>query len=265
MFSFITKIRKVAVMAFLTALVFLVGCGTDNTGESVGVYETNQYMLYKRVYSLVSQCFDGLERATYVELIESESGIWNFESEDISVKAQYGENYYDTEYTILIDGEEVHSFQMPSTSYLNGARVVYVDITDDRSRDIVVVGEPPRGTFLPSDTYWIYAYDVKNNCSIEIFDEGHSLTEVQKSQLEEFCDEEFYEIFPNISDIYREYTNGEQYVDKQGHLYYNIWLFEDSERLDNQVGDMIVFFDYNSEEKRFDVIDMIYMPTYVYE
>lgn len=261
MFSFITKIRKVAVTAFITALLFLVGCGTDNIGERVWVTETNQYQAFRRIESLLVACSEGLEQATYVELIESESGIWNFESEDISVKAQYDENY-DIEYTILIDGEEVHSFQMQDTGYINCAKVAYVDITDDRSRDIVVMGNPPRGTWAGS--YWIYAYDVKNNCSIEIFDdEGHNLTEVQKSQLEEFYDEEFYETFPNLVDT--EGTWGQQYIDTRGNLYYNIWIYDDSGLIGDPAGDILVFFDYNSEEKRFDVIDMIYMPRYVYE
>ncbi len=254
MFTSITKIRVTTITALIIASLLLMGCGTDHTGERVWVYETNQYQVYRQVASLIANS-EGETAALVMEGIDGQSGVWIFESADNSVKAQTGENFM-TEYTILVDKKEVHSFQMPSVDYMIGVKMMYVDITKDRSRDVVIIGEPPRGTRTGS--YWLYAYDKKNDCNIEVFENGNSLTDVQASQLNDFYNEEFYELFPDFA--YTECVR--QFVDEFGNLYYDIAIWDEN---DICLGDMMIFLTYNKEEKRFDVTDMIYMPWYVWE
>ena len=231
-------------------------CGPEEEVESIWVYETNQYQAYKQMKSLIEN--SDVQNASLVkEGMEEGREFQLYEIENVSVKAQIAEDFT-SKYTILIDKKEINDFQISSGGELRRIKVSYVDITEDSEKDVVIVGEPPRGTRAGS--HWIYAYDIKNDCCIEIFENGKKLTDLQISQLEELLSKEFYELFPNFMGA--DVTFGEQHVDKFGNIYYEIAIFEEDNK---NTGNMIIFFTYNKEMKRFDVTDMMYMPFYVFE
>lgn len=253
---FISIIRIRIIIALIITSVLLTGCEIENTGKRVWVYETNQYQVYKQMKLLIANS-DGANATLVIEGTDGHSESWILEIEDIKVKVQTGENCM-VECTILIDEKEVHSFQINGGSDMVGLKVEYVDITKDGSRDVVIIGEPPHGTRAGS--YWLFAYDKKNDCNIEVFEDGNKLTDLQMSQLDECCDEEFFKLFPNY--VGADLATGEHFVDEFGNLYYEIAIWDESGK---NMGNMIIFFTYDKKEKRFDVADMIYMPRYVCE
>ena len=230
-------------------------CDVEET-ERVWVYETNQYQAYRQMQLLIANS-DDQNASLVTEGIGEGSEFWVFEIEDVSVKTQTEENFI-TKYTILIDGKDVNSFQISNGGDPNGIEVSYVDITKDGERDVVIVGEPPHGTRTGS--YWLYAYDIKNDCCIEVFENSNKLTDVQISQIEGLLNEEFYECFPNFKGV--EATSGVQHIDELGNVYYEMAIFEEYYK---STGRMMIFFTYNREMKRFDATDMMYMPLYVHE
>lgn len=136
--------------------------------------------------------------------------------------------------------------------------VYYVDITEDGRKDIVMIGEPPSGT-NPSP-YWSYAYDMFKKKELSLFDAvSGDLTEKQKVQLETLLkeDKEFQALFPDYS-----YLGGTRpYVDEFGKVYYELAIWGDD--INMNLGQMLILFDYNSEEGEFDVVDFLYIPHLV--
>lgn len=99
-----------------------------------------------------------------------------------------------------------------------GLYSAYVDITMDGVKDVVIVVPPIRGTMTGPSL--AYAYDVKEGKAIDLFQEDGSLTDEQLEVIKGFLDDEFYEIFPEFSDISYMKNYGELYVDEFGQLYY---------------------------------------------
>lgn len=132
----------------------------------------------------------------------------------------------------------------------------YVDINHDMSPDAVLVGEPPRGTL--TGPYWTFAYDIKNETEIKLFDESGELTESQKSQMDSLLPEDFYQLFGRKDDI--SFESGQPLIDVFGNIYYKMGVMTD---ITTNVGEILLHLSFDEETGIFEISDLQYMPLYV--
>ena len=74
-------------------------------------------------------------------------------------------------------------------------------------------------------------------------------------------DDEFYEIFPEFSDISYMKNFGELYVDEFGQLYYLSAI--SGKELQDTIGQMLIFLNWDKEKNVFFISEIMYMPDYV--
>lgn len=169
-------------------------------------------------------------------------------------------------YQVYTDGKEIHQFKrdgqnIESVSMTGITAAAYLDVTQDGVKDIVVIGEPPRGTL--TGPHWIYLYDMENRKIISAFDESGALTEKQLDEIGKHLGKEFYETFPESKSLEACKQWGQPYVDKFGQLYYQTSIAGENPLTD--IGEMLVMFSYDTLKESFEVCDVIYMPRFVEE
>lgn len=250
--------KNIRILFITIILIIMVGCDKKEATSSrpISVYDTNQYQLYKQVFSLIVK--SDRRNAHFIEEVDQgNTKYWKYGIDDIIVKVEVIDDLK-AKYTILKKEEELHSFIIADQGNPIGITISYVDITKDGNNDIVVIGEPPGGT-LPNPR-WIYVYDIKNATKIDVFNDMGGLTEEQRTQLGGLLDEEFNKLFPkyNIANN----TGGHPYTDEDGNLYYYTGIFGESDFED--LGGMIILFVYDSENGTFNVSDFLHIPNYVY-
>lgn len=140
-----------------------------------------------------------------------------------------------------------------------GLYSAYVDITMDGVKDVVIIVPPVRGTMAGPSL--AYAYDGKERKTIDLFQEDGSLTDEQLETVEGFLDDEFYEIFPEFSDISYMKQFGELYVDEFGQMYYASVI--SGKEPQDTIGQMLIFLNWDKEKGGFFISEIMYMPDYV--
>ena len=73
--------------------------------------------------------------------------------------------------------------------------------------------------------------------------------------------DEFYKMFPEFKDISYMKQFGDVYVDKFGQMYYLSAI--SGEISQDTIGQMMIFLNWDKNEKNFIISDVIYMPDYV--
>ncbi|MCM1128182.1 MAG: hypothetical protein NC429_17155 [Lachnospiraceae bacterium] len=239
--------------------------------------------VYDRLYFLAlessiddrTDCWAGNENG---KMKEDPSGkAWTFEFDDkldvdiynvdISLKVELlGELW--ARYTVYEDEEEADSFEAFLSSEPPDLKALYIDITDDGSRDVVIIGSTDSGGF--EGTPWAYAYDLKNHERISLFGSdaasdtpNHSgcLTEKQTEQMKEIVEKDgrFKELFPGGRIDYdgRGSLGGIPMVDALGNVYFQIPVWGSDFTADVD-GSALLFLVYNADTKKFDVCDILY-------
>lgn len=232
---------------------------------------SDEFQIYKRLNALswtsVEDYPDGRASLTGEE---ASGSCWKFAFDDeldvalynvdISIKIEMLEELW-AKYTIYKDSEELHSFEANISHEPPDMMALYVDITQDGSRDVVIIGSLDSGGFEP--TPWTYAYDLKNNEQISLFDSDgvcSSLTEKQREQAKSVLDkdEKFSKLLPNAKIWEVDSTlSGIPMVDALGNVYFDLPI--PGERYAADVcGNALLLLTYNADTKEFDVCDIVY-------
>lgn len=251
MYTFITTIKKTHLLQKLGILLILLSCGCGAEEEPASktlVYDTNKYLTYKRMLLLAANSYEW-DSSLFQNTSE---GTWLYETENMSLEITEQEN--SAEYKITLDNSVLVKVSRDFVDNSTGIVMYYTDINNDKSPDVILVGEPPRGTL--TGPYWTYAYDIKNKTEINLFDESGKLTELQKQQLDGLLTKDFYEIFgKDIS-----FEGGHPYIDSFGNIYYEIAVMTKNT---TNTGEALLHLSYDAETKTFQVMELQYMPRYI--
>lgn len=240
--------------------------GLTGEKQEVWVYDTSQYQAYKQfvkyIYDFPPENLDyqgkfvcdGLEYNQYgnedikIQVITMESYTQNH----MQGKVDYKVIYRDKSYT----------FKEDLTQYPEGLVIYYVDINKDKTKDLIIKGEPNSGT--SSAYYWMRAIDLIYMEEINIFEnDNHDgtirLTSDQIDTLNIMLEEdiEFNQTFPDFQ-WFGNYAN--TLVDYYGNIYYEVGL---GKGIAHDIGKILILLDYNKLTKKYDPVDYIYMPNYV--
>lgn len=271
--------KKILCFILLMVLSCFCGCGKQEVPISQEVLQDDSSYIYNRFLFLIDQSVSDCATAFWKDglMEEDPSGkIWTFKFDDeldvdIRIQVEELEDYWSrAKYTIYENGEEVDSFEAHLSYNPPDLQALYVDITDDRSEDLVIIGSA-LGRGQPP-TPWVYAYDFKNRERISIFDsedidnieEGDidgCLTEKQTEQMKAIVegDKRFKEVFPDGEIYYssRVFMCGVPMVDAGGNVYFEvpIWGKDFTGYVD---GCILLFLTYNADTKEFDVSDILY-------
>ena len=253
--------RKISILVFAGVFIAaLTGCGVKDVKsvvkEKVSVYDTTQYQGYRRLYNhVVTSMPDGIMK----EVSETEL---TYENGDIFLEVTTIGDWKSL-FQVYTEGEFCFEFECNGRAAGDIAQMglysAYVDITMDGVKDVVIVVPPIRGTMTGPSL--AYAYDVKEGKAIDLFQEDGSLTDEQLEVIKGFLDDEFYEIFPEFSDISYMKNFGELYVDEFGQLYY-LSAISGKEPQDT-IGQMLIFLNLDKEKNGFFISEIMYMPDYV--
>lgn len=251
--------RKLKALLLITVMLICVGCGKHDRDplQGVWVFDTDQYPVFKQLTMLIAN--DDSRRAVPTEQPGKEQQEYRiYEIDDIKVRVDKINEFYDAKYTIYQNNVEIHNFTITRQGNPFGVTISYVDINRDNVNDVVVIGEAPNGTLTTPK--WICAYDIKSDSEIDIFADSGELTESQIAQVNEFLDKNFNALFPDNTGV--DCTAAEPYVDQFGNLYYRIGIYKDFYQ---SMGEMLILFSYNADTDSFDVSEVLYMPLYVEE
>lgn len=241
------------------------------------IYESE---IYERLYHL-NRTFEGdyffTDCRASLTGEEASGSCWTFAFDDeldvalynadISIKVEILEELW-AKYTIYKDSEELHSFEANISQEPPDMLALYVDITQDGSRDIVIIGSLDSGGFEP--TPWTYAYDLKNNERISLFDsdgESSSLTEKQRGQVKAILEKDgkLSGLLPDAEMIKRIWEGSHTFggipmVDPLGNVYFNFPIRGPlpGVAVDHVYGDALLLLTYNADTKEFDVCDVVY-------
>ena len=253
--------KKISILAFVVFFIaVLTGCGVKDVKsvvkEKVSVYDTTQYQGYRRLYNhVVTSMPDGIMKEV------SETDL-TYENGDIFLKVTTISDWKSL-FQVYTEGEFCFEFECNGRAAGDIAQMglysAYVDITTDGVKDAVIVVPPIRGTMTGPGL--AYAYDVKEGKAIDLFQEDGSLTDEQLEVIKGFLDDEFYEIFPEFSDISYMKNFGELYVDEFGQLYY-LSSISGKEPQDT-IGQMLIFLNWDKEKNVFFISEIMYMPYFV--
>lgn len=253
--------KKTLILAIATIFAAtLIGCGTKGAEsvvkEKVRVYDTTQYQGYRRLSRLAANSMpDG------IMTVVSETEL-TYENGDVFLEVTTtGE--WTSLFRVYTEGELCYEFECNKRSAVAIAQMglysAYVDITMDGVKDVVIVVPPVRGTV--TGPCLSYAYDVKEGKAIDLFQEDGSLTDEQLEIIKGLLDDEFYEIFPEFTDISYLKQYGTLYVDEFGQLYYFSAI--SNENIRDTIGEILIFLNWDKEKKGFDITEIMYMPAYV--
>lgn len=241
------------ICAVLSTLIVLLSCGCGAEEEPASktlVYDTNKYLTYKRMLLLASNSYEW-DSSRFQNTGE---GTWLYETENMSLEITEEENC--VEYEIFLDNSVLVRVSRDFVDNPTGVVMYYTDINNDKSPDVILIGEPPRGTL--TGPYWTYAYDIKNKTEINLFDESGELTELQKQQLDKLLTKDFYEVFGNRDDI--SFEGGHPYIDSFGNIYYEIAVMT---KITTNTGEALLHLSFDAETDTFQVMELQYMPRYI--
>ena len=229
------------------------------------VYDTNQYQSYKQFTRFISEFSP--------ETLENKEGIsiddtdyYQYGNEDINVKVISPDSYYEKNMQGPVDyivtyRDKTFTFQEDIPLHPEDVIIYYVDINKDSIKDIIIKGAPYSGT--NSAYYWMRAINLKLMKEIEVFKTTDTvrLTTEQSDTLNKMLEKDikFQSIFPDYEWI-GNYSN--PLVDYFGNIYYEIGI---GKELANDLGNVLLFFDYNKIKHKYDLVDYEYIPRYVYE
>ncbi len=250
------KKRMNLLFIFICTMILYTGCG-QLSEEKVWVYDTNQYQSYRRLSLL---CANAIPDGQIQEINENEL-IYEGENISLHVKSE-GEK---TIIQAQAEDGRLHAFEFserPVGEILNtGIKATYTDITGDGNRDIVVIFTPVRGTLTgPGGAY---LYDVAGNKELKLLENGLYLSDETLEEIEKYLDDDFYDAFPDFSDIHELNAGGMLYVDEFGNLYYEAYITNQTSQM--ELGRMMIFLVYEKTAEKFSVAEIMYMPYYVSE
>lgn len=269
--------KKILCFILLMVLSCFCGCGKQEDSSLQGEIQQDDAYI-RRILPLIDMSvsdFPDCWTDCFGERMKADpSGkAWMFEFDDeldvyiynvdISINVEMLEELR-ARYTICENGEEVDSFEAFLSSRPPDLQALYVDITDDGSRDVVIIGSTDSGGF--EGTPWVYAYDLKNRERISLFDSDEKndsgyLTEKQTKQMKEIVERDgrFKELFLGGEIDYDRRGNlgGIPMVDALGNVYFQIHVWG-SDFLSDVDGNALLFLDYNAETKEFDVSEILY-------
>lgn len=242
------------VLFLLLIVSFITGCG-QKPAETVWVYDTNQYQVYRRLSVL---CANAIPDGQITEISENEL-TYRGEQISLSIKTE-GE---ETVFTAHTEDGQLHKFtfnERPAGEILNtGIKAAYVDVTGDGNKDIIVMFSPIRGTFTgPGGAY---LYDVAEDKELKLLDNNLYLSEEMLEDIEMLLNEDFYDSFPEFGDVKGLNAGGMLYADDFGNLYYETCVTDKTAQ--KELGAMMLFLTYEKETGEFSVSDIMYMPYYI--
>lgn len=253
------------VFMLLPCLILILACGCSGQEkppvetEKVNVYDTDQYLCYKRMERLCQVSYDEWD---YTQIKLDGENRWIYEvNDEISLKiiSDGDPNSDVVEYVITRNDSELAKVAPKFHREPTNITVYYVDINCDRWPDVMIVGYPPSGT--PAGPCWSYAYDLHNEKEIALFDESGYLTEEQEAQMEALLTPEFYDLFKEWDQV-GFHGGGAPIVDAYGNLYYSTGIMNHSTMT---LGSMLLLLSYDKETERFRVKEVLYMPDMVEE
>lgn len=269
-------------LCFILFVILFCCCGCGKQGDSASQKEGSQQMLgvndscdtqiYRRLCSLIDRSVSDFPDCWADLTKEDPSGkVWTFEFDDeidaeiynvdISIKVELLEEL-SAKYTVYENGEEVDGFEAFTVHKPPDLKALYVDITQDGSKDVVIIGSQDSGGF--EATPWTYGYDLKNRERIPIFDSqdiSGCLTKKQLAQVKAILegDGKFKELFPNgkIADDDNGSLGGIPMVDADGNVYFEMPIWGNDFAADVD-GNLLLLLTYHADTKEFDVCDIVY-------
>ena len=228
------------------------------------VYDTNQYQSYKQFTRFIHEFPP--EALEYIGIITiDDTEYYQYGNEDIKIEVISKDSYNEkklkgpVDYTVSYRGR-TFTFQEDIPQYPENIMIYYVDINKDSTKDIVIKGALYSGSNIAY--YWMRAVNLIYMEELEVFktDDLIRLTIEQSDTLNKMLEEDikFQSIFPDYEWM-GNYAN--IMVDCFGNIYYEIGL---GKELSNDIGKILLLFDYNKMKHNYDLVDYEYIRNYVF-